>query len=238
MGANKLVVDFIQDLEKLNSVEEVSRRFQGLIERFGFTYFCAGSLKADPNERGMIWATSLKNRWFKHWIDNRYIKEDPVIWHLKRQLHPVRWSDVRERAVAPRLDIFEEAAAFGMRDGWAVSFPFGRQDAPILAVTLGTDNCVARQDAQMGLHLAAVYCALKLARLEGQRPETIGTLSGRERECLTWVAAGKTDWEISEILGISQQTAHKHISNALGKLRARTRAQAVAIALSTKQIAL
>jgi LuxR family quorum sensing-dependent transcriptional regulator len=50
------------------------------------------------------------------------------------------------------------------------------------------------------------------------------------------VAAGKTDWEISQILNIAEQTAHEYVQNALTKLNATTRAQAVAIAIFTKQI--
>ena len=50
----------------------------------------------------------------------------------------------------------------------------------------------------------------------------------RERECLTWVAAGKTAWEISQILMIAQTTAIFHIENAKKKLDSRTLPQAVA----------
>jgi len=63
-------------------------------------------------------------------------------------------------------------------------------------------------------------------------------LTKRERECLSWVAAGKTDWEISEVLGISHETVHKHINNALRKLNATTRAHAVALAISLQELKL
>jgi DNA-binding CsgD family transcriptional regulator len=53
---------------------------------------------------------------------------------------------------------------------------------------------------------------------------------------LQWVAAGKTDWEISLILNISEQTAHGYVQNTLVKLGARTRAQAVALAMLSSQI--
>ena len=53
-------------------------------------------------------------------------------------------------------------------------------------------------------------------------------MSARELECLRWVAAGKTDWEIGMILSISAATVKFHINGARAKLGARTRAQAVA----------
>ena len=53
-------------------------------------------------------------------------------------------------------------------------------------------------------------------------------LTERERDALALVAEGKTDWEISEILRISEAKAGIHIADAGRKLGAGTRAQAVA----------
>jgi DNA-binding CsgD family transcriptional regulator len=53
-------------------------------------------------------------------------------------------------------------------------------------------------------------------------------LSCRERECLGWVAAGKTTDEVATILGLSQETVRVYIKRAMRKLGATTRSQAVA----------
>jgi DNA-binding CsgD family transcriptional regulator len=54
-------------------------------------------------------------------------------------------------------------------------------------------------------------------------------LSERELECMRWVAAGKTDWEIGIILSISATTVKFHVNGARRKLGAVTRPQATAI---------
>jgi LuxR family quorum sensing-dependent transcriptional regulator len=56
-------------------------------------------------------------------------------------------------------------------------------------------------------------------------------LTPRERECLKWAARGKSEWEISQILGISEHTSEKHLLNAKTKLGASNRVHAVAEAL-------
>jgi DNA-binding CsgD family transcriptional regulator len=55
-------------------------------------------------------------------------------------------------------------------------------------------------------------------------------LSERELECLTWASLGRTDAEIGSVIHRSPATARFHIDNAVRKLGARNRTQAVAIA--------
>ena len=63
-------------------------------------------------------------------------------------------------------------------------------------------------------------------------------LSQREREVLLWIKEGKTNWEISRILRVSEQTVKFHVANILRKLDTSTRGQAVAVALQQGLIAI
>jgi DNA-binding CsgD family transcriptional regulator len=57
-------------------------------------------------------------------------------------------------------------------------------------------------------------------------------LSNRESEILHWCAVGKTSWEISHILNVSQSTIVFHVGNAMKKLGAGSRQSACAKAIS------
>lgn len=47
--------------------------------------------------------------------------------------------------------------------------------------------------------------------LSGRKPVLAGEpLTDRQIECALWTARGKTDWEISRILGISKLTVSQH----------------------------
>jgi DNA-binding CsgD family transcriptional regulator len=61
----------------------------------------------------------------------------------------------------------------------------------------------------------------------GARPEP----SSREREVLALLAGGATDRQVAASLHLSPATVRTHVRNAKAKLGARTRAQAVALAL-------
>ncbi len=56
-------------------------------------------------------------------------------------------------------------------------------------------------------------------------------LSAREAEVLSWVAQGKTNAEISRILGISARTVQKHLEHIFDKLGVENRTAAAAKAL-------
>jgi len=61
--------------------------------------------------------------------------------------------------------------------------------------------------------------------------------TAREREVLALLATGATDAEIADLLGLSPATVQTHVRNAKTKLGARTRAQAVALAVAQGLIA-
>ncbi|MGH9963113.1 MAG: response regulator transcription factor [Pyrinomonadaceae bacterium] len=52
------------------------------------------------------------------------------------------------------------------------------------------------------------------------------------------IADGRTDHEIGRLLGLSEKTINHHVANIFGKLKARNRSNAVAIALSQQLISL
>jgi DNA-binding NarL/FixJ family response regulator len=61
-------------------------------------------------------------------------------------------------------------------------------------------------------------------------------LSGRETEILTLLARGLTGEEIAKRLVLSPETVRTHVRNAMGKLEARTRTEAVVKALQRGEI--
>ncbi|RCN57137.1 hypothetical protein C4900_08360 [Acidiferrobacter thiooxydans] len=56
-------------------------------------------------------------------------------------------------------------------------------------------------------------------------------LSDREAEVLVWVAYGKTNADIADILGMSPRTVNKHLEHIFLKMGVETRGAATALAL-------
>jgi len=68
------------------------------------------------------------------------------------------------------------------------------------------------------------------------KPDRTGPLSNREREVVELLAEGLSGAEIAERLVLSPETVRTHIRNAMAKLGASTRSQAVAVALRRREI--
>jgi DNA-binding CsgD family transcriptional regulator len=63
------------------------------------------------------------------------------------------------------------------------------------------------------------------------------SLSPREREVLKWLRLGKTSWDISVILRISERTVNYHVGNIMKKLDVTNRLQTASKSVISEIIA-
>lgn len=114
-----------------------------------------------------------------------------------------------------------------------------RLDASHAAAAAG-DRATARLDAdaagatfeRLGARLDAADAAAWAGELQRASAPSAGDhrLSGREREVLAHLAAGRTNREIAERLFVSPHTVGRHVSNIFAKLGVSSRAAATAYA--------
>jgi DNA-binding CsgD family transcriptional regulator len=80
--------------------------------------------------------------------------------------------------------------------------------------------------------LQAIASRRMLERARPRPRKLSARLSGQERTVLRELARGSSTEQIAELLVVSPHTVRTHVKNGMRKLDARTRAHAVAIALS------
>jgi DNA-binding NarL/FixJ family response regulator len=81
------------------------------------------------------------------------------------------------------------------------------------------------------VHLDPAIAKQLTRSLVAPRPQTVDSLTDREREVLVLVAEGLSNQQIANSLVISERTARTHVSNILGKLGLASRTQAALVAI-------
>jgi LuxR family transcriptional regulator, quorum-sensing system regulator BjaR1 len=125
-------------------------------------------------------------------------------------------------------------ADFGLARGLMV--PVARIKGRTGVVWLGGPRPELNAHALPSLHFLALYSFERLRKLRRPAYEEKPLLTPRETEVLSWVAAGKTAWEIGEILKIAKRTVDEHVQSAAKKLGAVNRTHAVALAVRDRLI--
>ena len=95
----------------------------------------------------------------------------------------------------------------------------------------------ADEQRRGALTLASTYVHNRLCTIKRKRREDDVRLTPRELECLKWIASGKSDWQIGQILTISQKTVNYHVENVKRKFGVATRIQAVVAAMRQGKLA-
>lgn len=235
-------LDFVERLGKLKDFRAICREIQTELEWFGLTCVTAWSLPGPgrPHDEGIIF-NSRPQEYVEHYKRENHIVRDPVIAELRQNMHTFSWQDVKRgrRLSRDEQRIIDEARDFGVNDGLIV---------PIVTLSGTTSlfspcghNPDLSQRARSALEIIGIYSqqALKRALIREQRDQAAHTpLTPREREIMQWVAIGKSDDEIADILRISAATVTSHVENAKKKLDAFRRTYAVVQAIRFGEITL
>ena len=209
--------------------------------RFGLTALFAGWVPAlDTTARDIpskILFQKFPTEWAARYNDRDYVFRDPVVQRLQSDRNLFSWADAYSscRSSSDVKLIRGEASEFGLVDGLVV--PIQSVDGAHAAFSFGGERPQISGEDAAALAFVTNFAAGHLLTIVSRRKVGEHTrLTPREVDCLIWSAEGKTDWEISKILGISRSTVLKHIASAREKLGAMNKTHAVAMALRSKLV--
>ncbi|UCI32000.1 helix-turn-helix transcriptional regulator [Mesorhizobium sp. B4-1-4] len=226
-------------LANATTVEALVALYRAAIRQFGFSHFIVTGLPSQGQRfENLILERFWPEDWMSHYVSRDYIRRDPVAIASVVYRAPFTWKEACIHAAEPGSAgdrIMMEAADVGLKAGVCVPVPV--RNALAGCISLAGEAPITEKDALEPVNVLSLTFASRLQLLADHgRPKGL-TLSDREREVLTWVAEGKTAWEISRIIGISDSTVNKHIAGAIRKTGSATRSQAVAKALRAMEIA-
>ena len=103
-------------------------------------------------------------------------------------------------------------------------------EAGVSTLSLTDRTLTARRLGSAGLGEVMWLLGLRTANAPVVSRLATASLTERETEVLSWIAKGKTNRDVGEILGISARTVNKHLEHVFEKLGVETRSAAAALA--------
>lgn len=180
--------------------------------------------------------SSYSPDWLNWYGNNKLELVDPVVSHCAQRSTPLIWSPDIFASKQQRF-MYEEASSHGLRAG--VSLPMHGVNGEIGLFSFVNDSAPGkRSQREIAHHLPDLLLmrdfALDTAAqfIHSARPQKeTPALTQRELECLKWSAAGKSSWEIGQILHCSEAVVNFHIGNVRRKFDVTSRRHAVAKAM-------
>ena len=209
---------FVRDVSEVKSEAELAEALGIVCAELGFSYF-ALTHHVDMRQAPQP-AIRLHNYppdWVEYFDDQKLGPSDPV--HRASHLTSVgfAWSQL------PRLiqltvrdrEILDRAGWSGIGDGFTVPahIPGESNGSCSFATRRGKPIPEEHLPVAQLVGAFAFEAARRLWRMRAtDAPRR--SLSDRQRDCVIWASRGKSDWEISQILGISHETVIQHLKQA------------------------
>lgn len=209
---------FVRDVSDITSESELAEALNTICGEIGFTYFALThhvDMRQAPQPAIRLHNYPLE--WVAYFDDQKLGPSDPV--HRASDLTSIgfAWSQLpRLIELTPRDHaILERAGCNGIGDGFTVPAHVpGESNGSCSFATKPGERIPEEHLAVAQLVGAFAFeAARQLWRMRGSAPPK-RRLSDRQQDCALWAARGKTDWEISQILGISHETVIQHLKEA------------------------
>jgi LuxR family quorum-sensing system transcriptional regulator CciR len=244
---------FIELSKSVREPRDLDSLIADITKEMGFDYYAlihhvdlaAYSSDLDHIEKGELVALwNYPEAWVEEYHTRNIVTNDPVLLASQRTNVGFVWEDMGDLIKITPLHraITDDTRRAGLAQGFTVP-------AHIPGETNGSCNFAVRTGKQLpreNLAMAQLVgsFAFQAARTLVEKARRKGTpsahkrLGNRQLECIALVARGKSDWEIGQILGISEFTVRRHLMLAKEHYEVASRYQVVTRAMFEGQISI
>jgi LuxR family quorum-sensing system transcriptional regulator CciR len=230
---------FFDQLTHITTAADLADLLAGITRELGFRYWALThhvDIRRHPDRA--IRLHNYPGEWVEYYDANSLGLSDPV--HRASHVTSVgfAWSRIPEMITLTPHDreILAKGGSNGIGDGFTVPahVPGESHGSCSFANPVGT---ALPADELALAQLVGTFAFEAARRLWRVRPASpAAPLTDRQRECLVWVARGKTDWEIARILGVTHHTVVAHLKHARDRFGGGRRTSLVAQALYDSSI--
>jgi LuxR family quorum-sensing system transcriptional regulator CciR len=233
-GRSRLTDLFEEQASRCASSEDLRLLLDEVTRELGFRYFALLHHRCvSSGSGGFIRLDNYPSAWEQELVNRHDVAADPVHLASLRTNAGFGWDELGGllSLSSSQRHILERSRHHGLGPGFTIpaNVPGEPSGSCSFVVACGRSLPVSRLMSAELIGGHAFRAARRIYGFAGAVPTP--RLSRRERQCLRLVAAGKTDWEIATILGISVETARQYVKRARAAYDVVSRAQLVACGL-------
>ncbi len=239
---------FVREANRITEVKELRSLLEGIVQTLGFDYFAlVHHVNIYQTNGDVVYLFDFPQAWADQ-IDRRgYFSDDPVLVACEKSAAPFVWSEVSRivKLTGRQQEILKSAQDAGLGGGFTVPIHVPGEHTGACSFSTRTGRDVP-EHALPAAHYVGCFAFEAARRLVQRRAQTAQTriqttakpkLTRRQLDCVVLAGRGKSDRDVGQILGISDQTVHQHMEEAKRKYEVATRMQLVVRALFDSQLA-
>ena len=226
------VVDTIGHLESSTSSQELVDRLVAVLSNFGIKGLSLTSLSPTGTSNMILSKHSgMPKDYLQHYVERRYDHHSPLLARMRRGHRVVLWESLIDDGLSKQTilaqKILQEGRDAGLQFGISVAVHHGSDLVGWASVAFISGS----PDPETSNYVQIIALAAHQRFLRFTESDQYIALTRRELEVLLWASEGKTSEVIAGLLGVSTRTAESHLDNAIHKLKATNRTQAVVRAI-------
>lgn len=237
------IEEFAQISREETDKTDLEKAYQAQLAKNGFDHFIAFAMSdLEAPKVSPFYVASLPGGWDRYYHAEGYHKIDPTMTWALRERTPFLWSHCFQDAQHDRdlsktqKALVSESTDAGLGNG--IVIPLSNFHGSKSFVSVSGDNKDVGLSEKHAVHILSVYFSEGLKRISREAGTTpiIPEMTTRELEVLRFYAVGKSAWDISQILNVSEWTIRFHLKNIRAKYGVHSMVYAVALATQHEQI--
>ncbi len=241
------VQQFVREANRISDFESLRILLDGTTRDFGFDYYAlVHHASIFQGKDDIIRLHDFPQAWAEIIKSKGYFLDDPVHIACQKSAVPFTWTDVPKiiQLTNRQREMLSAAKAAGLGGGFTVPIhiPGEYTASCTFSTRLGRDvpneSFPAAHYVGSFAFEAARRVMQRMAAKKDPRLQLLPQpkLTRRQLDCVVLAGRGKSDRDVGQILGISDQTVHQHMEDAKRKYDVATRMQLVVRALFDSQL--
>ena len=241
-----LLKSFKAKSEGVMETEQLRDIFSQEIKRFGYDAFDVYGLRSgsedNPRQGANFYLSDFGNDFIEQFIQKNLLLSDPIMQYLGNNSAPfdfVAFLRDSPKSISRRWQL-SMLKLNDIHQAWCIPLNTIGMIRGMTIYLCGysaveQDFFIRTRDEVhvAGTYFMHLYDQIRMPMFLDQHMPVLNRqdFTHREITCLHWVARGKTNWEIAQILEISENTVRYHLKQVFKKLNVNTRSKAVTAAL-------